>query len=99
MLPGAITVYQPIGPVRSVGIGLDPSVVATVQAAGLKVLGRVGNFAGATKAGIDWTLQSLHDAGASTVVFTGEEVLGYAGPLRSGRVNFNAAGRRRRPQK
>lgn len=78
---GDILVHQPITNVRAVGIGLDPTATKAVRQSGMRVVGRVSNYPGADAAGIQWTLKDLEDARASTVIFTGEEVLGYIGPL------------------
>src|SRR5262249_50745349 len=63
--------------VRSLGVGLPPEEAELVRAAGLGIVGRVGNFTGARDESIDWVLGQLHQSGARVVVFTGEEVLGY----------------------
>jgi hypothetical protein len=89
--PSDILVRQPITVVRAVGVGIDAGVANVIRRAHLRMLGRVGNFAGASPRAIDWTLDNLRASGASTLVFTGEEVLGFAGPLATGQSNPNLA--------
>ena len=84
-----LIVHEPISVVRAIGLGIDAGVADTVRKAGLRLASRVGNFPNATGQGIDWTLDNLRDTGASTLIFTGEEVLGYTGPLPAGVVNPN----------
>ncbi len=74
--PLRLSVNQPWSFVRGVGVGLDPSEVKLVSDAHLGIVGRIGNYGGAEPRGIVASLKSLKDAGASTVIFTGDEVLG-----------------------
>jgi hypothetical protein len=85
--------------VRSVGVGLDPAVVAQVRGAGLQVVGRVSNWDGVTPESISWTLGQLRGQGVGTVIFSGDEVLGYKGyvaddPEKPGRDSTESALRR-----
>lgn len=75
----AVTVLQPWSAVRAVGVGLDPETVGLVHGANLGIVGRVSNWNGVTPSGLLWTLQELKKQGASTVLFSGDEVLGYKG--------------------
>jgi hypothetical protein len=72
-------IAQPWALVRSVGVGLDPEVVADIRAAGLGVVGRPANWRGVGPHGIVWTLRGLKEQGVHSVVFAGDEVLGYEG--------------------
>ncbi|MBC7806558.1 MAG: hypothetical protein H7145_10445 [Akkermansiaceae bacterium] len=76
---GPIIANQPWSVLRGVGIGLDPGTVELVHAAGLGIVGRVSNWNGVTPRGLAWTLAELKKQGASTVLFSGDEVLGYRG--------------------
>lgn len=74
-----LTVNAPWQYLRGVGVGLDPADVAQVRGAGLGIVGRVGNFSAVSPKAIVWTLGELKRSGASTVIFSGDEVLGYKG--------------------
>ena len=76
-----IIINQPYNQVRAVGVGLDPDTVQIVQASGLGIIGRVNNYVGVNGKGVGYVLQSLKDAGVSTVLFSGDEVLGHKGFL------------------
>ena len=65
--------------IRGVPIGLDPEAVKRVQSAGFEVIGRVYNPLGLTPDSLRWRLNRLKELGVTTVVFAGEEVLGYRG--------------------
>lgn len=67
----------PYSGVRGVGLGLDPYLVKTVQRHNLGVVGRVNNFNGVRPDSLRWTLQRLKDDRVSTVIFSGDEMLGY----------------------
>ena len=64
---------------RTVGLGLPPDAVKSANAVGLRIAGRIGNFPGVTEVSARRALQALSDQGASTVIFSGEEVLGHRG--------------------
>lgn len=74
-----LRIAEPPSLVRPIGIGLPPEAVRTVRGAGLGIVGRVNNWDGVSPQGITWTLHDLAKNGASTVVFLGDEVLGYKG--------------------
>ena len=65
--------------VRGYGVGLNPGTVADVRGAGLGIVGRVGNCNGVSPGGLAWTLAELKAQGVSTVLFSGDEILGYKG--------------------
>jgi len=64
---------------RTMGLGLPPDAVESVHTAGLAIAGRIGNFPGVTADSARKALESLGQQGVSTVIFNGEEVLGYRG--------------------
>ncbi len=76
---GPIYIDQPWAIVRNVGVGLDSKTVETVRSAGLGIVGRVGNWNGVSPRGLAWTLGELKKQGVSTVLFSGDEVLGFKG--------------------
>ena len=76
---GPLVLPAPIGyeQVRNIGVGLPEGDVRAIQASGLYVVGRIGNFTGATSETVGWKLEELRTDGVPFVVFVGEEVLGY----------------------
>ena len=62
---------------RTLGLGLPPEAVRVTLASGMRIAGRIGNFAGVTVASAQTSLQRLKAQGASLVIFNGDEVLGY----------------------
>lgn len=62
---------------RTLPIGIDPVEVAEVKAAGLEPVGRINNPLALTPTSLRWVLERLKRQGIRTVVFAGEEVLGY----------------------
>jgi uncharacterized protein DUF5693 len=79
--PGGGKIYIPgrFDIVSSTPTGLDPAAVREVQAAGLEPVGRINNALGLTPEALEWDLRQLKGLGIRTVVFAGEEVLGYRG--------------------
>jgi hypothetical protein len=67
--------------VRGTGIGFPPEALRVARAAGVEVIGRLGNYVGITPAAIDWSLAQVAAAGVRTVVFVGIDVLGNKGLL------------------
>lgn len=63
------------------GFGLSPRDVRLVRDAGLKVVPRLLNFPGATPAEVDRALHEAAGMGASSIIFMGEEALGYPASL------------------
>ena len=76
-----LQIAAPLNAVRIVGVGMEPHAVALVKGAGLGVVGRVFNFSGTTPANIAWTLQNLKDSGAHSVLFAGDDALGFKAHL------------------
>lgn len=64
-----------------IGFGLSPEDVKLVTGAGLKVVPRLLNFPGASPAEVDRVLREAAVPGASSVIFMGEEALGYPAAL------------------
>jgi hypothetical protein len=78
-LSQGLRIEQPSGLVRGIGLGLSPESVGIIRDAGLGIVGRVSNWNGVTPEGIVWMINRLKRDGASTVIFSGDEVLGYKG--------------------
>lgn len=74
-----VFVPQTWAALRGLGVGLDPRTVAEVQKAGLGIVGRVGDWPGVRPPGIAWVLGELKRQGVSTVIFSGDEVVGHKG--------------------
>ena len=64
---------------KNMGIGLPPETVRLVRETGFRVAGRISNFPGTNEATAFSLLKQLKEAGASTIIFNGDEVLGYRG--------------------
>lgn len=58
---------------------LDPTAVAEVHAAGLLTVGRLNNALGLTRESLRWDLEQVRVLGINTIIFAGEEVLGFSG--------------------
>ncbi len=78
---GAASLYVPVeyANLRTLGLGLSPSAVAAAQGAGLRIAGRISNVPGITPTTAANVLRRLSDQGATTVIFSGDDVLGYRG--------------------
>lgn len=80
MLPSSdLFVPMDYASLRTLGLGLPPEGVAAAQAAGLRIAGRIGNFAGVSESSAENVVRALKQQGATTVIFSGEEALGYRG--------------------
>ncbi len=64
---------------RTLGLGLPKEALTLAQAVKMRVAGRIGNFQGASPLSAQAVLQNLARQGVSTVIFSGEEVVGYRG--------------------
>ncbi len=73
--------------IRGIGLGLDPQTAEAVKKADLLLVGRVSNWRGIRPDGITWTLENLKKAGIHTVIFTGDDVLGFKGYVTSDKEN------------
>ena len=81
-----LTIPQPFHTIKSIGVGLDPNVISQLHDEAhklhLSVVGRVSNSVNITEEGIHWTLQRLKEQGVHTVIFSGDDVLGYDSQLK-----------------
>jgi hypothetical protein len=62
---------------RATPTGLDPSLIAEIRTAGMDPVVRIANPLGLTRDSLRWSLGRLQAQGVTTVVFSGEEVIGY----------------------
>lgn len=76
-----LVVDAPYVVLRSLGVGLNPDTMKEIRDAGLAVIGRVANYNGVRPDGIEWELNQLKQEGIQTVIFAGDEMLGYRGYL------------------
>ncbi len=92
----AMTLPQPFHTLKSIGVGLDPHLIQQLKdephKLHLGVVGRVSNSANITAEGIRWTLQQLKDQGVKTVIFSGDDVLGYDSYLKVTAKTFRELG-------
>ncbi len=79
--PPVIAVQMPTKELSEVPALLMPEEVAAAEAAGLGVVARLRNFAGASAAAVEAAVDQAESAGAHLVIFDKEEVLGYDGLL------------------
>ena len=80
MRPSQVATTADYANLRTMGLGLPPDVVKLVQKENMRIAGRISNFAGVTADSALAALKDLGDTGgASTVIFNGEEVLGWRG--------------------
>lgn len=79
--PGGAPIYIPgrIDDVRLTPTGLDEAAVQQCVRAGLEPVGRINNPLGLTADSLTWDLTRVRRLGIRTVVFAGEEVLGFKG--------------------
>ncbi|MBB6053236.1 DUF5693 family protein [Armatimonas rosea] len=89
-----LQLHHPFSLVKSLGVGLDPDLVSIARAAHLGVVGRVGNSPNIPDAGIGWTLDQLKQQGVHTVIFSGDDVLGYDKKLEATRDALEKTGLR-----
>lgn len=64
---------------RTIGVGLPTDACEIANREKMQIAGRISNFPGVTPDSARNVLQDLADQGVSTVIFNGEEVLGYNG--------------------
>ena len=64
---------------RPLGMGLPPDAVAAAQEAHLRIAGRISNFPGVRESSSSAALRDLKAQGASLVIFSGDDALGYRG--------------------
>lgn len=82
-MDAGVDIHYPYNLLHGIGVGLDPEQVEQVQACGLNVIGRIENNDNTSEAGIDWTLAQLKEQKVSTIIFAGDEILGYASRLKT----------------
>lgn len=70
-------VNQPFNIIRGLGVGLDPRAVEAVKESNLRIVGRVANYPGMRSEGIRYALDQLKGQGVNTIIFSGDEVLGF----------------------
>jgi hypothetical protein len=75
-------------------VGLLPQDVEVARARGIEIVGRISNFPTADDAGIAQVAQRLHAAGAHTVVFLGEDILGHRSRIKQTAAALDAEGLR-----
>lgn len=61
------------------GLGLTPDGLAAAKKAQMRIAGRIGNYPGVSETNAEAALRFLKAQGASTVIFLGDDVLGYRG--------------------
>ena len=64
---------------RSAGAGLNPDGMAAAKKHHFLIAGRIGNFPGVTPYTAASVLNNLRKQGVSTVIFSGDDALGYRG--------------------
>src|SRR5437660_8220223 len=94
--PGGAGLTIPAGwsAVQAVTVGLSARDVALVRSHGLEVVGRVSNFLAADEAAIAAVAHQLRAAGAHTVIFFGEEILGHRSRIKQTAAALDAEGLR-----
>lgn len=82
-MDAGLDIHYPYSYLHPLGVGLDPDLIAQAQAAHLYVVGRIENNDNTPEAGIGWALDQLKAQGVATVIFSGDEILGYASHLKT----------------
>jgi hypothetical protein len=79
--PGGGTIYLPgrFGDLNSTPTGVDPDTLQQIRQAGLKPIARVLNPLGLDSPSLRWELAGLQEQGVDTIIFAGDEVLGFSG--------------------
>ncbi len=90
----AVSVHGGYASLRTIGIGPDPATAAAAKRCGLGIVARIGNYPGASLPNMTRVLTRLRDVGATTVVFSGTEVLGYRGAHKDAAAAFEQSGLR-----
>ena len=81
-----LTVNAPYFEISQLGLGLDPDQVSETVRTPLHICPRLSNFPGADDQSINWTLQSVKNESAgqaTTLIFSGLDVLGDRNELRA----------------
>jgi hypothetical protein len=92
--PGGGTIYLPgrFEDLRLTPTGLDERAVRQIREAGLQPVGRLWNPLGLSAESLKWELQRVKDLGIHTLIFAGEEVLGFRGLIRETAAAFRDLG-------
>lgn len=79
--PGGGAIYVPgrYTDLRATPVGLDPDVIRQIRESGLEPIGRLLTPPGLTRASLRWELLGVKELGISTLIFAGDEVLGFSG--------------------
>ncbi|MCC2669454.1 MAG: hypothetical protein K0Q72_1925, partial [Armatimonadetes bacterium] len=79
--PGGGTIYLPgrFADLADTPTGIDPDTVQQIRQAGLMPIARVMNPLGLDVPSLRWALAGLQEQGITTVIFAGDEVLGFSG--------------------
>lgn len=67
----------PVFDLKNVGVGFNREACASVLKEGLTLIGRVMNPPAATESSVQWVVEEVAAVGASGVIFTGDQVLGW----------------------
>ncbi|WP_309716303.1 DUF5693 family protein [Armatimonas sp.] len=96
-MDAGMNIPQTFQSLKSLGVGLDYSLIRAAREAKLGVVGRVMNNSNPTDESISWTLLQLKKQRVTTVIFSGDDVLGYdsqlkttASALRTHDINYGA---------
>lgn len=88
-----IVLYERWDAVKDFGVGFDPEVLGLANKAGLRVVARVVNNINPNSERIEWTLNSLRKNEISTVIFTGQAVLGWSSLVSTTAEHFKTGNR------
>jgi len=80
-----LTIHEdlPMDYIEELPVGFSKQAIEQVRAAGLEVVGRIINYAGATPRAIDSIIADTQALGIRKVVFMGDQVLGYRGATKA----------------
>lgn len=72
----------PMEYLEQIPIGLDEDAIKTVRDAGLMPVARLVNYTGATPDAVNAILADVRQSGIKTVIFSGDQVLGFKGSVK-----------------
>jgi hypothetical protein len=94
-MDAGMSIPQTFQSLKPLGVGLDSSLIRAAREAKLGVVGRVINNINPTEESVRWTLLQLEKQHVPTVIFAGDDVLGYdsqvkttANALRTHELNY-----------
>jgi len=92
--PGGGTIYVPgrYEDFRATPTGLDPNALQRIRDAGLEPIGRLQTPAGLTRESLRWVLLGVKDQGVNTLIFAGDEVLGFSGLVKDTAAEMRGLG-------